>query len=275
MLGSNELWFSCVNDLNDTSEYDHFMKAVPDIIPSLRLSRDYDVIGKNIERSRQQNKANTFVSSWCEFDESRKDGRLNMWERYAHGTAIGDMCGVGIVIDSTQFLPSMLIPENVLFHVQCAPIDYLPDAEIVEHTRDYFQRLREPLRHQPSVVRNIYLELMLIAKAPTVKNPHFEDEKEIRFVHTPHLLSFADDIGRTGSIRVINRNGNDQRIFAMNLAEYRDFKFDFRISRLFRRVIVGPGPRKEERVQQIRELLVQHGLSQVEVLTSEIPIRSS
>lgn len=267
MLASNELWFGRLCELTDTDEGNHFLDAVLEQVPRLIVGSDNPGLAALIPIIRQAIRSGTYVSSWCEYFDLKADGRLEMWREYGDRGA-----GVGIVVDSSQFLPSAITRDTLGFHVMTAKVEYVPARRAVDLANNYLARLANVEFLRAPLEDKIVLANMLAIKAPCVKHDGFEHEEEIRFIYMPEMLRLMQRPVGPGQLRTL---ASGRSYYGMPLVEYAEHNLDLRITTMLKHVVVGPGNDQVQRAKKVRELLNQRGLGNVDVHLCGIPFAAA
>ncbi|GAM96979.1 hypothetical protein U91I_00600 [alpha proteobacterium U9-1i] len=258
ILKSNELWFGNLLDLNDTQECDHFLDTVIPEFP--RLIEGGAAYSAYLPVVREMVRSHTYVSSWCEYLPDRADGKLSMWGRYAD-----DCAGVGIVADSSPFLPSAIKPANLGFHVFSSRVDYVKKQDVVAHAKDVIDRLSRVHMFPVPVPEALAAAVVVAVKAVCVKHDGWFEEEEIRFLH----FGGVPGLSKPEALR----HSGGRQFFALGLQSYPDAQFDFSPARILKKVVIGPKGDKAARAAEVRRMLDAHGLRHVEIVISGIPYR--
>lgn len=161
ILTSGELWFGKLADLKDTAECDHFVDGVLKNASRLIPMADPRVIAQVLQQYRDMMKNDTYVSSWCEYSTAEPEGSLLMWREFGDD---GD--GVGLVIDSSQFLASAIKREHLAFGVLSARMDYVHKDRATDFANDMFTRLANVEFVGADVPKIIGVAAVLLSKAP-------------------------------------------------------------------------------------------------------------
>lgn len=263
ILAGKELWFGKLSDMNDAAECSHFMDGVVARLPSLITEADQPGITQILPALIPLIRDQTYISSWCEYFEAEPEGRLNMWLNYADRGA-----GVGLVVDSSQFQPSAITPTKLGFHVMTAKMEYVRQERAIDLANDYFLRMSNVGYMRRLFAEKMFVAGMLAAKAPCVKHQSFAEDREMRFLYMPGLLGL---FGRQLPQPTMRRVG-EREFFAFSLQNYAKHGLDLRIERLLKKVVIGPGRDRAGRAQTVRTLLDAHGLQNVAIEQSDIPL---
>jgi hypothetical protein len=268
ILGTKTLWLGRLSDMNDFREVDHFLDGILEAIPTLIPGRPAASVADFLNLQREVLRKNTYASSWCEYPEERKDGVLSMWGRYAPAPE-----GIGIVIDSAQFQPSALAPQNLGFFLNVAKMAYVADGEV----RSFAARLLDKVS-TVLPVRDLDPRLTigsLLAQATCVKHDGFEEEKEVRFLSIGGFVMTEEAMGIPArNFPSLAKNAVSGREFlAVPLENYPNHEIDLSIDKLLRGVVVAPGPDRDLRIENTRAVLRRHGYAHVPVIASGIPLR--
>lgn len=261
ILETGELWFGCLVDMNDTSECQHFIRALQTRMPASLESR-LPLLPTILATLGSSVRGNTFASSWCEYHDDQPDGRLSMWRLYAE-----DAAGVGIVVDSSQFQPSSITAENLNFNVHTSNITYLKEDEVIGHAVESLDAIdRANLDFQPQA-HSLAAAMMLLSKATCVKHQGYSEEQEIRFLHSGWIP------GISGPSNMRRSAETGRTYFGLPLLDFPSANFDLRPASILKRIVIGPKSGREERAETVRQLLNAHNLAGVEVIVSDIPYR--
>lgn len=270
VLKSKSLYFGRITEMNDPSEFDHYIAGLLDVIHSLNLPGDVCAISEGIRLQAERVRNGTFSSSWCEYFESQPSGELEMWRTYGRNG-----CGLGLVIDSSEFVSSRLTPSKITFGINVSPVKYVPRANIRSEVNDTFRRLSNLPKLRLSPWANDMIVGILLAKAPCIKHDSYQAEREIRFLYYqgfreafPGIFSPFED-----QLASMSPEHSHRTFMALSLRNFPDYGFDLRIERLLKRVVVGSNLDSRPSTSRIRELLFDYGLTEVDVIESDIPMR--
>ena len=254
--------------MNDTAECDHFFDEI--LANSVQLLGNVPLPGLEeiIAHVRPAIRQETFVSSWCEYFDAEPNGKLSMWRSYAkQGT------GVGLVVDSTQMLPSQLTPQKINFHVYSTTVDYIRANRTVAHANDALRRIASLPELSSTLVEKLQMAVFLLAKSPCIKHDGFSEEEEVRFLYMKGLLNLFGQGDQYEIVHSIHSQGTEKRFYAFSLQEYPLFDFDFRIETVLKKVVIGPAEGKEERAERVSQMLGAHRLGHVKVELCDVPLR--
>jgi hypothetical protein len=266
ILDSRELWFGRLSDLKDTAECDHFIDGVLQNARSLLPIADPNMIAAVVQQFRQAMRNETFVSSWCEYSLVEPEGKLGMWREFGD-----DGMGVGIVVDSSQFLASAIKREHLSFGIYSARMEYVHKDRASDHANDMFKRIANMEISGADAMQKIMLAALVLSKAPCVKHHSYSEEQEIRFMRMSPTLNG----GITGPTvqRFATVRGKQREFAALPLRDYPQHSLDLRVERILKRVVIGPQGDRSAREQRVKALLAKHGLSHVPIVVSDIPWR--
>lgn len=270
VLKSKSLYFGRITEMNDPSEFDHYTAGLLDVIHSLDLPGDVGAISEGIRLQAQRVRDGTFSSSWCEYFESQPSGELDMWRTYGLNG-----CGLGLIIDSSEFVSSRLTPSKIKFGINVSQVKYVPRANIRNEVNDTFRRLSNlPKLHLNPWASGMIVGILL-AKAPCIKHDSYQAEREIRFLYYqgfreafPGIFSPFDD-----QLATVRLEHTPRTFMALSLKNFPEYGFDLRIERLLKRVVVGSNLESRPTTSRIKELLLDYGLTGVDVIESDIPMR--
>jgi hypothetical protein len=266
ILHSRELWFGRLSDLKDTAECDHFIDGVLQNASSLVPIADPNVIAATARHFRQAVRNETCVSSWCEYSLAEPEGKLGMWREFGD-----DGAGVGIVIDSSQFLASAIKREHLSFGIYSARMEYVHKDRVSDHANDMFKRVANIAMPGTDVMRKLMVAALVLGKAPCVKCHSYREEQEIRFMRMSPTLNggiAGPTVQRFATVR-----GKQRAFAALPLKDYPQNSLDLRVERILKRVVVGPKGDRAAREQRVKALLAKHGLGHMPVVVSDIPWR--
>lgn len=266
ILSSRELWFGRLADLKDTAECDHFIDGVLKNAPSLLPIADPSMIAAVAQQFRRAIRNETYVSSWCEYSVAEPEGKLGMWREFGD-----DGRGVGIVLDSSQFLPSAIKREHLSFGIYSARVDYVHKDRACDHANDMFKRIANVEFPGVGTMQKAMLAALVLSKAPCVKHHSYAEEQEIRFMRVSPTLNGG--ISGPTVRRFATLRGKQREFAALPLRTYPQHFLDLRVERILKRVVVGPQGDRDARKQRVKALLDKHGLSHIPVVVSDIPWR--
>lgn len=268
ILRGNSLWFGAISQMNDTAECDHFLEHV--LKNSSMLLGDVDPTGLEqiIAQISPAIRHQTFISSWCEYFDAEPNGKLSMWREYAE-----DATGLGLVVDSSQMQPSSLTAKNVGFHLYSTKVQYVRDNRVVAHANDSLRRIASLPEHEGALTNKIQLAALILGKAPCVKHDGFAEEEEVRFLYMKGLQELFGAPGDAHFIKTLETPDGTKSFYEFPLENYPAFDFDFRISSILKKVIVGPAKGKEDRAAEVRQILNAFNLHHIPVDLCQIPLR--
>lgn len=208
--------------------------------------------------------SDTYVTCFSEHLNLEDDhGRLSMWRAY------GATTGVALVMNNHPFV----MPSDALM-AWTTPVAYVRDSEFDAQLDVIAQELAKNskwLEHYPREQFRDALLLMLSFAAVSIKHIGFEEEKEWRVVHLPHLFE---------SERLIPEHvvvhGIPQKIFKIPLQNYPDHGFTgAEPHELINRIIIGPTEYPRAIQSTFVALLERLGIPdpQEKVVCSGIPLR--
>jgi hypothetical protein len=171
----------------------------------------------------------TYITCFSEHLNLEDDhGRLSMWRAYSSTT------GVALVMNSHPFV----MPSDALM-AWTTPVAYVRDAEFDGQLDQIAQELLKNIDWLADYSREKFLDAviqMLSFAAVSIKHIGFEEEKEWRVVHLPHLFKSERLIPEHVVV-----NGIPQKIFKIPLQNHPDHGFTgAEPHELINRVIIGP-----------------------------------
>lgn len=293
ILDNKSIWATHVRFLNDASEFlfgwDKALKTVLEKIRNRDFSDKDPAFGSSLEKAfrtfgqailNDSRRSEYFV--FCFTDDKALDSqelgfegdRLSQWRGYSKGKQ-----GFSLGFDADDLLRSFTASGNVLHWFdrceyrkpeQDASIEKLADKHLEEFLAtwdEYFYKKRNPslsttenLRtHRDYLIKpmmNMYADFMMVGMF--IKHESFIEENEWRVSFLPEdraMCSFHDN--------------------TYGLTPYLTIGLDLSKSPPpLKRIVVGPGPHKDEWVQTVNLLLAKCATSGVEVVPSKIPYRN-
>jgi hypothetical protein len=293
ILESRKIWATHVRYLNDESEFVHSWKKVWDSLslkikqkdfqekdPNFRqsLEKMYRVLRDEIMKDPQR----TTYYVICFTDDKASDShsdrfdgdRLSQWRGYSKGGY-----GFSLGFDASALLNSFTASGNVVQWVnRCEYSEFAQNAQIDQLTSkhcdgflnswtNYFSGLQasslapaEYRKNNVELLMNPLMEMCaeFVQFGMFIKHPAFREENEWR-------VAFVAQSSELCLFRPSN----------FGLTPY----IEIGISLLatpspLRRIVVGPGPHKNEWVTTLQFLLAKYGISGIEVVPSQIPYRN-
>lgn len=254
--------------MNDVSEYSHYLDAIRLVISDLVPDVPPEILTQLFQQMDQLVRNAVYISSWCEYSDDFPEGSLQMWRSYGNSGQ-----GVAAVIDSSQLQPSVLTEAKLGFFVQSSKVQYLRTDDVKSTAAELLKRIRETEALADIPNFGIAITAALIAKAPSSKHRAFHEEKEIRFLAFPR---FSEAMGRyfpSNAIRTIRVKDQEKEFFALSLANWERFDFDLRLSKVLRKVLIGPLGEPKQREVRVRQKLDELGLDHVPTEIVDIPLR--
>jgi hypothetical protein len=161
-------------------------------------------------------------------DDEDEHGRLSMWRAYGGAT------GVAIVMNSHAFVA----PSDAL-NAWTTPVNYIRRHEFIRQLDGVADAVQADFSFLGSIPRDILVEAVaraLIFAAVGLKHIGFEEEREWRVVHLPHLATSRRLVEDHISIR-----GIPQPIFKIPMVNYPEEGFTgAEPHELINRIIIGP-----------------------------------
>lgn len=268
ILNGQELWFGRIDQMNDATEYDHYFNAVRQIVPHFAPSYPAVIVDQLFAHFDSLLRDNVYISSWCEYFDEEPEGRKPMWMEYGDG---GE--GVAFVVDSSSFQPSALNEKKFEFFAQSTKVDYVKTDDINDLARRMIDRVRATGVFGKNPDEDLILATTLVAKSPTAKHHTFHEEREIRFLIMPKFRKTHNQFLPNNWSRNVDVDGVEKSYFAFKFQEWPEFDFDFRLSSILQKVLIGPRGDKFTRLNRITEALEQQGLGHVPVEFADIPMR--
>lgn len=272
ILASRTLRFGNLSEMNDPSECDHFADGLIEGLLQFKVKLDRNEIRDQIEKIRDLVRCETYASSWCEYFYTQPDGKLEMWREYGdHGQ------GVGIVVDSSDFLPSNLTPSKINFAINSTRVAYIPRSvsAATDLANDMVQRLSRLSHFRVNPWTTMQLATLVMAKSPCVKHDGYALEEEIRFLHFAGLRRILPNLADSGAdlVKVIQPAPNGRRYVDLPLSNYPQYGFDLSPERLLKRIVIGPSGDSVRRAAQVRSLLDEFLFSHTDIHISQLPMR--
>ncbi len=270
MATNKTLWFGQVSEMNDPSEFDHYTNGILETLYSLRIPGDLSQVESEIRRRAQTIKLGTYSSSWCEYYESEPSGLLDMWRTYGEGGA-----GVGIVIDSAQFLPSNITAEKLAFPLNASKVKYIPRSNIDAECNDMFRRLSNVPSINSSPWQVGIIVPLLLAKAPCIKHHSYAPEQEVRFLYYDAFRrEFPGLFPPTQEFLTLAKSDDGNRSFlVLPLRDYPEFGINLTPEYIIKRIVVGSNSDPDHSKARATAILEDNGIQGIEVITSDIPMR--
>lgn len=271
IIENNEVWLRNATVMNDFSEInygldlirrafagptgDEFRKLANEIFPDALSKLD-----NTFEQWVLDWEFETYITCVSEHElEEDKHGRLSMWRAY------GD---IALVLNNTSFV---YVTDKLGVH--STPVNYLS-------LEDYEGNLQETVNQVSSNVgfikelgeeafsHSVYS--MLFRSAIATKHPGFKEEKEWRIYYRPN--EHKNGLFKKKTVTI---GGTAQEVCVLPL-EHDPEKglFHADLPSLLDRVIIGPTDYPYVSSQAFRNLLAKAGAENVEVIESDIPIRT-
>jgi Protein of unknown function (DUF2971) len=257
IIESRTLWATHIRYLNDESEVRYSRELLERLAEQLRSEYGDDWAGGvvcNIAAllAKASTSPDTFVASLCDDGDN-----LGQWRGYG---AQGGGFAIGFnrerLRQVAQAQDYQLVRLMYLLSEQEAQLEKaLRDAvEIVGQWGD-------PLKAPPALEQLLSLGLGFTFATLSIKNPYFRDEKEWRLVHmvVPGLSDGREKTRTDGGLATPYEE--------VELADHATGETPII------EVVIGPMARSEPSVAEVRRLLDQNGMDEVEVRESIGPLR--
>ncbi|NOU33858.1 MAG: DUF2971 domain-containing protein [Polyangiaceae bacterium] len=258
MLGvvqNRTLWATDTNFLNDTQERTFANSALEE---AARLAKvpgfDEEVMadqlyGRAVLGFAQSRLRNLYVVCF-----SAHSDLLGLWRAYGKDQGYA----IGFDKEALEKLPSPWQDETP---PTLREVTYGASDELRDEIRDYLSSLNETPTAHPGVMAQY--STWLEEKLATVKHPAFADERETRLVYGSIQLEdlSPDDEGKSV---VRFRRGK------FSVVPYLEVKWP---REALKKIVIGPGAHWETRMAGLQRLLACHGLPDVRVEASTMPLR--
>lgn len=253
ILASKRLWLSDATKMNDSQEGLWADRLIDELLVDEKTSMsDQDrkefVIGYNLNRRRSY-----------QFCLSSEPDILSQWRAYA-----GDATGLAIGFDSSSFPRQINLPAT-----NAAPKFNTGLWEVIYERQEQQKLIRLRFDNARSAqdicvaeggkVEYQLLGAVMAGACPLLKNPAFREEKELRLIHTPHLMTDEkNNLKVVGSDYPIN-----QRVSNGQIVTYFEYPLSDLGVDIVKEVWVGPRSRLGKHDIELALAINQHGSTQV------------
>jgi hypothetical protein len=258
ILESRRLWATDVRFLNDASEVSYARRLLKAAVDDLKSQSPHDTRTSDqlalIEQlSRAPDIPPTFAACMC-----AEADLLSQWRAY------GDVDGRYAIGLNRERLSDIAFEQNITL----LPVKYDVSEQrrllntAVHDALEYLSQQRVQSAVKPDD-RNTVIAMGLSETLLEVKNPHFREEAEWRLARTAWRTAASDPLTHFRS-----HHGE--------ILPYQEFSLvdDQSGTSALEVVVVGPSAHADSRAEAVRQLLQHHGLHQVTVRISEIPLRA-
>lgn len=244
MILTGKIWATHVSRLNDSSEYHHGIRIVPDCVRNSMPASSKPLVEKLLSEFKR---VETYVASY-----STKHDLLSQWRSYSGGKV--GYClglatdGIATLDDSTPLLEPVIYKDSLAQQVI---------SKMVNRVDEYLQSNKFG-----DVEVGFLLGMVggtLANLACTIKHPKFEEENEYRQFYQPGAASLQ--------LEQNFRNGR------FGLTPYVEVPFIEEGRLPLRSVTIGPCQDADLEIYIVKTLLEKHSYLNVEILVSEIPLR--
>lgn len=270
IIEGRELWLGELGEMNDPSECDHFIEGLTLGLNRVRLPPAVQALVPVLTDYSPAMKSGTFISSWCEYFETKPSGSRGMWVEYGK---LGQ--GIGIVIDSSGFVASSLNSRKIRFAINASKMKYLPRENVAQEVSDLIGRLNRIGMFNDGVEAALSVIMLLLAKASSIKHEEYAPENEIRFLYLDYLRKLMPGAlpDAASSFEPFRDSSTGRRFIRLPLRNYADQDIDLSPEKILRKIVVGSSQSSEVSAGRVSELLRANGLGHVEVLVSDIPMK--
>jgi Protein of unknown function (DUF2971) len=270
IIESQKFWLRNARLMNDVTEIIHGRDKIKNYYGQNKSTIDSlisTLIGDKInmfdfilnDNDLNEKLDNTYIGCLSKYDpdpDKKPHGVLSMWRAYG-----GNGSGIAFVLKDLNTISDY---PSVTFW----PVEYLSKNGTTKKIIDSFSSIEKHIndlkdKKYSSDTLIGYIYYLVIYLCLTLKNDHFDEEKEWRIAYNPKALSVADEIKLKQKSVIIN----DVPQIVMEIP--------IDLQQVLKKIIIGP----TENPQGIKEALVHHlkenkiEFDQENIIISDIPLR--
>lgn len=213
IIGHRKLWLSAANNLNDYNEVNWFVDKVSSGLSEAVTSEN----GRFLQEFWGYRREYCPMPFICSF--SKEGDLLSQWRAYA-----GDGSGVAIGFNRECFpfdgkWPATGLPGNGGLGLRDVIYDEPTQMRVVADVRKFVESPTED--EQVRATKYLEAATLINQYSPFCKNPAFQEEQEVRIVHSPMIT--GNDKGDTNVYGGIS--SLKHRVSGAGLTSYFDFDF--------------------------------------------------